>query len=824
MDSEVIDYNTYKKFMDKLKDKSNRFGEDVKKSRKRLSSESDSKIKQYETRSKDISEFLGLIDGIISNYENKKILERDDYFKKIIDILKPIETVVDGFSNSFADYIGNLVYTPDEPERIKNRLETEIKILHSDSAMFNSFIQESSMKADSSVKKYISSITKIKDDSSEYSIPWTHYVSLIDKEEESPSKEENFIKALKYLYLSLKTYIRGKNFIRLNNLTEHLNSDESYKDIVSSLKSILVSDYFHKNTENTYFLENHKSLDKYTTKIEKNGRKNYMVVTEKYLKYIILSYETIVVTGQKFLEESKYDGFNKSTYSLIDSIITKLETCIAADNLIEKSNSKSKELLIKDNDRKDIFTFVKIRSDNKHKINDRFSVSSESLRKILRLSYDDKPTPFSESDIKNYRSMFGGGNDSLYKLRTNNFLFGPFNYIFSPDISNRSISSHESIIPIKDRLENGQDVCMIGYGTSGSGKTSSLIYATYEENQQDKDGILINICNQIGSGKSKTNVILSMKELLANIYLDEKTDKILSLPFKIEPSTIIRIPGQKTQKYDDSKREHMDIVDIYKNEMNSLYPQDAIKHNSAKFSDIANDFMNGNGKGRMYYKFMETCIWYSDKHFVFDGNTYMLKKDETSVNKSKNIAVYNYIKAEIDTWRGSTRDTITIGEYILYVLDNKRQVFATPNNPVSSRSHMVVFLKFASTVDTTDLSKSIGPTFIVCDFAGVENRFECDNIDVLNNFKSIKDITLCRRNNDKSCDRSFYQYRLDSIKERDEWKENQRNKSTMAPSDSLLNVSIVKITNETSWRDIRKKFEDAKTNLESFKNDDAGVI
>jgi predicted RNA-binding protein with PIN domain len=86
-----------------------------------------------------------------------------------------------------------------------------------------------------------------------------------------------------------------------------------------------------------------------------------------------------------------------------------------------------------------------------------------------------------------------------------------------------------------------------------------------------------------------------------------------------------------------------------------------------------------------------------------------------------------------------------MSEYILTTLDN-RKIKPTPNNPVSSRSHVIIFVKFTNGNETrgndshpletsgldTNEHETKGSKFnsnlIICDFAGVENRFNCDDI------------------------------------------------------------------------------------------------
>jgi len=57
---------------------------------------------------------------------------------------------------------------------------------------------------------------------------------------------------------------------------------------------------------------------------------------------------------------------------------------------------------------------------------------------------------------------------------TSNYLFGKFTDIFAPLQTNSEIAKRMEII--KTKVVSGSPVFMLGYGASGAGKTSSLVY------------------------------------------------------------------------------------------------------------------------------------------------------------------------------------------------------------------------------------------------------------------------------------------------------------------------------------------------------------
>ena len=79
-----------------------------------------------------------------------------------------------------------------------------------------------------------------------------------------------------------------------------------------------------------------------------------------------------------------------------------------------------------------------------------------------------------------------------------------------------------------------------------------------------------------------------------------------------------------------------------------------------------------------------------------------------------------------------------LGDYIIMCLNSElRATEPTPNNPDSSRSHVIIHIK----IKNSNPSKI--SNLVVCDFAGVENEFDCSNDDVINIFnQKIKESSL----------------------------------------------------------------------------------
>jgi hypothetical protein len=229
------------------------------------------------------------------------------------------------------------------------------------------------------------------------------------------------------------------------------------------------------------------------------------------------------------------------------------------------------------------------------------------------------------------------------------YLFGEFSNIFTPELSNKKIAEEMDII--KNKIKENKPVFMIGYGASGSGKTSSLIYFN-KGNGNQRDGILIHICNQLGETDGYSKIELKCKEFYHTTNVNT-----------IDEPMIVNIPSEeKTIK------------------------------------------------------------------FQFKNNQFVLTEEYIHVNHH-HYRMKNENSIEDITFKEET----PLGEVMIHMIDKDRFVKATTNNPNSSRSHTLVFVKL---IGEENNSEKIGH-IIVGDLAGVENTFECKNEETKKAFLNI---------------------------------------------------------------------------------------
>ena len=279
--------------------------------------------------------------------------------------------------------------------------------------------------------------------------------------------------------------------------------------------------------------------------------------------------------------------------------------------------------IIKDN--KKIITIIKNRQDTTF-MNPRYNFSTKDNYLLLKYHNTDLQYDQNKNLVEKIDQKF---NKKSVNIDYEYYYFGKFDKHFSKDITNKKMAEDSKDLIFDKLIKKKEDVCIIGYGQSGSGKTSSLIYLQYMKNNilESQDGILIELCKT----KEFINEYSKIKLIIQNIYID--------LDKKPVPEKIF------------------DIKDNY----------------------------------------------YKQKLLTNDSNDYIFEyiNNEWINNNNKNLgAVINQKFTE-------------------------REIDPTPNNPESSRSHIVLCLEleYKNKQNNNNESRKL----IVCDLAGVENRFNCEN-------------------------------------------------------------------------------------------------
>jgi len=312
------------------------------------------------------------------------------------------------------------------------------------------------------------------------------------------------------------------------------------------------------------------------------------------------------------------------------------------------------------------------------------------------------------------------------------YAFGKFTRIFYPKLSNKEVASN--IPEITEKLLQGKPVFMLGYGASGAGKTSTLIYF----NRAKENGILIELCRILAS-KGYTKLGVSTDEVYDTFHFNEHENKQRQDP------TVIRVPCEGNIEFSFKMSEEK-RAEFSNKKSRNIYIEDEEIFNSKEFR--------------------------LDKDYEHN-NTHIYRTDKELSDSDLKSYIFNSVASHLSVTNRKFSANSSLGELVTYLVDTDRLVKATTNNPNSSRSHTLVYLKFTlvdchaigmkldeeNPINSGDdpasriideISKKTHTAFkmrklpqevnlIIGDFAGVENEFTCDKLNTVFNFANIKD-------------------------------------------------------------------------------------
>ena len=423
-------------------------------------------------------------------------------------------------------------------------------------------------------------------------------------------------------------------------------------------------------------------------------------------------------------------------FDKVNNLITEGETKLIKidQNEIDSAYEYFQQLETKIN--KSIITYVKINNTTPKIFNNKrfeIKIHENNKKMLVRYNEDEENYYSKENEISDYKLKSTGTNKYIkpkikkydYKIdyksdddksvketSTNSvidddrqYLLGNFTHIFKPNEKNKDmVDKMEHILKLIEK-DNPPPIFIIGYGSSGAGKTSNLIYYRSTDEKNNEDGILPFLCkkiiqNEIKTEENKIEIVLKTQEL----YKNDNT--------KFDSNTY----------YFDYDKETNEIFlnDDTRNDINIK-----IKH-SYRFNFNQNDELLKDSIFEADPKNMDSNPLESSKKS---------KEDKTKQNKTQDI-------------NKKIKENIKLGELIQFLVDVDRIVKSTTNNPQSSRSHVLVF------VDMIINGKIIN--LIVGDFAGIENEFIC-NDNTLNEMSEQKN-TLSKNVNERGEKETFYMH------------------------------------------------------------------
>ena len=299
----------------------------------------------------------------------------------------------------------------------------------------------------------------------------------------------------------------------------------------------------------------------------------------------------------------------------------------------------------------------------------------------LTLRYNDTPLTIAYDNRKQVNQQ------AFY---TQQYDFYGFDLQFNPNVKNNGIATtfYEKYLKPETQNKTPEEVpslCFIGYGQSGSGKTSTLIYLDVEGLEQD--GILIETLKKIKPNFIKISMIEIYNDKMAN-KADESCFGITTLGHPKDEKgdgLLINCPKKTREPFTPDN-----LPDNAKKELNLRY---------VPIGEIL------------------------DKAFDNEGKQ---PRSEEQRNGDEETSVTFKINPNNDGWlythRTGGEDGLEVNLPLKKAITNAfecREIGPSSNNKSSSRSHVAFYMECQNEAGETIYN------MFVCDLAGVENEFDC---------------------------------------------------------------------------------------------------
>jgi len=302
----------------------------------------------------------------------------------------------------------------------------------------------------------------------------------------------------------LEKHINDRFSKILDNNTNIAESDKAYQAV------FLTSKYGVENLDNMKIYNVKYFVDKILKPIAEKENYHLIYQNEEEDEKKRLSHFFYFILN---IIEKEMKSIHLLLYKETEESGTKQDSLVVT-NLKNKDNQKKINKIIGEQIDTNILTYLKIRNDQDKQgnYNARFRIKlhtpepGHSSIKVMELNYSDDNKEYykknNNGDIEPkennelYKIVDDGGFDIINANKRDNhprkYIFGEFNNIFTPEKKNNEIANQAK--EITRNLMEEKPVFIIGYGASGAGKTSSLIYFSKEK----EDGILVEICNIMG--------------------------------------------------------------------------------------------------------------------------------------------------------------------------------------------------------------------------------------------------------------------------------------------------------------------------------------
>jgi len=326
---------------------------------------------------------------------------------------------------------------------------------------------------------------------------------------------ETFFLILPFIYIDvtmLYKFLNDKTFSAFNTQIE----DNIYK-----IENVKLTDIINEDSSKIYntkndgkegivniYINNNQSIDNKDEIIEYYKNSKFLTI-KNFINYsqILLNIGTegtsTIINALKILNNVIF--YNLDTITKIIDIHN--DMIVSHSDMSNQINKIDNIISLYSSDT--ILTYLKLRSDDTPNYNKRFNIDvyeKNNVPKLLKLDYNNDNVKYYNNDgsialkiedkskIPSLTNIFQDDIVMEKDKYNNTYILGPFTQVYGYNYTNKNIA--DNMKDIINSLINKKPVFIIGYGASGAGKTSSLVYLnkpglTFDQ----KNGILIHICN-----------------------------------------------------------------------------------------------------------------------------------------------------------------------------------------------------------------------------------------------------------------------------------------------------------------------------------------
>jgi chromosome segregation ATPase len=541
-------------------------------------------VKEYAT---DTNQYT-----IVQSFKNNffPLLNEHDDVKKL---MAEIQDVVRYLLMAISNYMITQPIVDDtsllDEFKIHDETNDKIKIIKLYIAIIDTILRSPNLYSFTSLHTdFVLKLFNSNDDSGEYEIANSEFQLFNDKN--APINRRIWIHALyNFLYLDITMLLQMRNNASFSSFyKEHFKQFEDFILGVDTCncRSIRQFNEFYKPHSYLY-------LERFVNTLS-NSFETEEVATTYSAQLFYDATMLHIARSIPFLIE-----FIRGIFKLIESEQNRTSFTLPIRKLLQKHIDEN------------VLTYIKVRNDDKNNhwnqrfcvyVNEMLSPKSDiTSNTALLVKYNDHNFKYYKTDFDNEqqnvkkskdtsfpepveRSIMMNQYNKIYKTpqydqifnNANNilsvreykeeYLLGPYTKIFYKE-NNKTIAEQMTQVTKILTLDTPRPVFLIGYGASGAGKTSSLIYFNKGNDPLERNGVLVHVCNS-----------LSAQFPIIHVKCYEFYNKLVDsdkLTFKLQERKYPELKFQYMENIENDTSKQFRLIQRYNH--NNLFPSRVTK-------------------------------------------------------------------------------------------------------------------------------------------------------------------------------------------------------------------------------------------------------